>query len=701
MLARRSGLLLVLALALTACAPPNAATPYPAAEPPDAGRARATEEEPEPAKTEGIARYFGREIDLQPFLAGFPYGRFRPSLETGKLFFYEIGETYTLRMLDVPTAEVAWDLSKARAVTDVDWSKRSLWSIHHHAKSDTLWLHADEKNDEQMNLWTLELASGKLEQVTQHDYVYGFGFDEAEKTIAYLPREGKQAPYRSCLVVREVETGREQRVVCDDESDLKFTWSDIVFSPDGREVYFNAQVEGDRTRVQLVRVDLAAQRRFPRPVTDPKRKRNSPAVLDRWVGDDLLFVANDDGFENLHAFSRKTNKVRQLTRFTEDTTSAVLTDAGVVAVHQTPAGSTLVLVDPATGEVLDERRWPGNLRVSDGHGGRAVLHQESPDIVFEAWSVDTSKKTLATQRVVALDPKLQEQIVACKATAVKIPTFDVDPVTKKPRELHAFLLEPRRPPEQPEHALAMITAFYGGANGYRTFDQIMCAAGFAVVSPAVRGSSGFGREFYALNDKDLGGDEIVDLFHVARWLEARTGLSADRIGVYGGSHGGYATMRALTFQKETNGRDDFYPFGFGMSHAGFSDIKTFYDATNIPDWVVLESGDPNDPKDLARMGERSPLQQVARLRAPLLLTHGSQDWRVPVEESRQFVRAAKEHDLPVQYVEIEGQGHAIEGLALQVKVFQARFDFLMAVARAAPGETDGGSEAAEPAAAGS
>jgi dipeptidyl aminopeptidase/acylaminoacyl peptidase len=211
----------------------------------------------------------------------------------------------------------------------------------------------------------------------------------------------------------------------------------------------------------------------------------------------------------------------------------------------------------------------------------------------------------------------------------------------------------------------------------------MCAAGLTVISPAVRGSDGFGKTFYGLNDEDLGGDEIVDLFWVARWAEKRLGLSATRIGVYGGSHGGYATMRALTFVPSTNKRNDFYPFGFGMAHAGFSDIESFYRATNIPDWVVLESGDPKVPAELARMRDRSPLTHVERLRAPLLVTHGSKDWRVPVEESRRFVDKAKAAGLPVQYVEFEGQGHHIEGLQLQGMSYQVRLDFLKAVAEAA------------------
>ena len=208
------------------------------------------------------------------------------------------------------------------------------------------------------------------------------------------------------------------------------------------------------------------------------------------------------------------------------------------------------------------------------------------------------------------------------------------------------------------------------------------AAGLTVISPAVRGSDGFGKAFSALNDGDLGGDEIVDLFHVARWAEKTLGLSPKQIGVYGGSHGGYATMRALTFPGAANAEP--YAFGFGLAHAGFSDIKSFHDQCNIPDWVVLESGDPAKPEQLARMRDRSPLSHVDLLRAPLLLTHGSNDWRVPVGESRAFDEKARALGKPVTYVEFAGQGHHIEGLALQRQLFQARFDFLMQVAKPAP-----------------
>ncbi len=666
------------------CAPPNAATPYPSAAPEaGSGRARA-DEGPQPdaqaESVQGIATYFDREVDLAPFLAGFPYGHMTPSLRTGKLFYYQLGERYSLRMLDIQ-GNGAWALDKGKPISDVDWSKRSLWSMHHHEASNTLWLHADASNDEVMNLWTLDLESGALEQVTQHDYVYGLGFSEDDTQVAYLPRKGKKAPFSTCLRVRDVATGDEREVVCDSPA-VTFTWSDIRFTPDGNEVFFNAQLEGDRTKGQLVRVDLRKKTPRVELVTKPKVSRNAPYPLEGWLGNELLYTANDDGYSNLYAYDRVTKKTRQISRFKEDLEAERMFDK-VVGVHKTPAGSTLVLIDPKSAKVLEERRFDGSVSVVDTYGDRAYVTQTSPDIYLEGYSMRGGGTALGDmETVVGLDPALEEKLVACKASTVKIPTFDDDPKTGKARELHAFLLEPRDPLPEAQR-LAMITAFYGGSNGYSTFDNIMCAAGFTVLSPAVRGSSGFGKDFYSLNDKDLGGDEIVDVFYAARWLEEHAGLTPRRIGVKGGSHGGYATMRALTYPVATNGRNESYPLGFGMAHAGFSDIKTFYDATNIPDWVALESGDPNVPADLTKMLDRSPMQHVDLLRAPLLLTHGSQDWRVPVDESRQFAQAAKAQGKPVQYVEIEGQGHHIEGLALQVQVYQARFDFLAAVAKAA------------------
>mgnify|MGYP000623793709 CR=1 FL=1 len=67
--------------------------------------------------------------------------------------YFALGDAYTLKMLPLEQPGARWDLAVGKTISDVDWSKRSLWSIHHHAQSNSLWLHADASNDEKMNLW--------------------------------------------------------------------------------------------------------------------------------------------------------------------------------------------------------------------------------------------------------------------------------------------------------------------------------------------------------------------------------------------------------------------------------------------------------------------------------------------------------------------------------------------------------------------
>jgi dipeptidyl aminopeptidase/acylaminoacyl peptidase len=132
-------------------------------------------------------------------------------------------------------------------------------------------------------------------------------------------------------------------------------------------------------------------------------------------------------------------------------------------------------------------------------------------------------------------------------------------------------------------------------------------------------------------------------------------------------------MRCLTFPPKTNGRGESFDFGFGHSHAGFSDIASFYDTCNIPDWVIQEAGDPATERD--KLFDRSPIAHVDRLQAPILLTHGENDWRVPVAQSRRFVDKARAFGKVVAYVEFPGQGHGIDGLENNLAYYQVLFDF--------------------------
>jgi dipeptidyl aminopeptidase/acylaminoacyl peptidase len=222
--------------------------------------------------------------------------------------------------------------------------------------------------------------------------------------------------------------------------------------------------------------------------------------------------------------------------------------------------------------------------------------------------------------------------------------------------------------------MVMIQSFYGGGNYYSARTQILGEAGIYVLSPSPRGSSGFGREFSALNDKDLGGNEIIDIIYAAKYISYKLDIPPNRIGVYGGSHGGYATMRLLTFPGEINGIKARFDWGFGISHAGFSDIIHFYEHCNIPDWVILEAGDPKTESEKLR--DRSPLYHADKMVGKLLLTHGTNDSRVPIEGSRWMADSLRKYQKDVTLVEFNGQGHGVKGLDNTITRYKAWFDFL-------------------------
>lgn len=699
-LARTISTLAPLWLAL-ACVPPTAATPYPTEEP--------AEGEPSEVPVElapTAVRFFDRVVDLAAFLEGFPYTHFMPTLEHGRLYSIETGDRYVLRSLPLPEPGqpvAPLDLSKGEVVTEVDWSTRSLWTVKTHAPSNTLWLHADARNDEQMNLWRLDLSKPPAErlpeQITTADYVYGFGFSEDDAKIAYLARTGQQAPYRTCLRLLDAGDPKgknaDQEVVCDSTS-LQFTWGTPRFSPDGKYVYFAAQMDGDRKRVQIVEVDVTREVPVVKPITDVTVTRSDVGLLDGWIDDEqLLFTADDAGYGDVYSWSRRTRKTKRLTQHNEALLGAEALQIGdrpaVLLAHGTPAGSTLELIDGKTGAVLGHASVAGKVAIEDAHQGRAIWTQEAPNKVFEAnlavfTQASATEVGLRNDPLIRLPTELDDALVQCVPEAVTIPSFDG-------LSLHAFVLRPKQPLAEP---VAMVRSFYGGDNEWNEYDQILCAAGITVVSPSVRGSSGFGSAFEALNDRDLGGDEIVDLFWVARWIERELNIPAARIGVYGRSHGGYATMRAMTFPPPTedgdNGRDESYRFAFGLAEAGFCDIVAFHGATNIPDWVVLEAGDPAVPVDLDKLRDRSPINHVERLDAPLFLLHGGNDWRVPVEGSRAFAAKAKQLGKPVTYLEVEGQGHRIEGQERIVESWQARLGFLESTLAGEAGDAEKSSD---------
>lgn len=647
--------------------------------------------------SEYTVRFLDRTIDLRPYVQGFPYGSWQADFKSGRLFYHHItpGGTYLMvQPLRVGSGSGTIDPGAGRRVHDVDWSKRNRFGMTYDSVGGDMVLLGDERNDEVFNLYRLSLTDGSLSKLTNTEYLYGWDFSRDRRRIAYVARYGKTEPYRSCLRVMARDGSDDREVLCQQGGEQRMTWTGVNWRPDGSGVVIRLNRGGHRKQGTLAYVDLTR----PAPSLDillgpdVERFDHGSSRDEPWMDNDRFYYWSDEtGYANYYVFDLRTRTPKQVTRITEDAWTLPIEVDGrqlLLVNHTRPYENEMLVLDPVTGQELGRRLFDANVGlIGFDEKNRFVVsitNAASPFRADEMWiTLDAGKAVWHLEPKIRMPAQLAQAIEQCNVERVSIPTFDTDRKTGGRRALHAFLLTPKRQRANPAERLAVITAFYGGSNNYDTRQNVYCEAGISWLSPAVRGSSGFGKEFMALNDRDLGGDEIVDLFHGARFLEKRLGLRPQQIGVAGGSHGGFATMRALTFPRSTNARNESYDFGFGISHAGFSSIVTFNDATNIPDWIVLEAGDAKTERE--KLLDRSPLTHVALLKAPLLLTHGANDNRVGVTESRQFYEAAKKLGKPVTYVEFEGQGHGIKGLENVVRWYRVQFEFLESVVRASKG----------------
>jgi dipeptidyl aminopeptidase/acylaminoacyl peptidase len=200
----------------------------------------------------------------------------------------------------------------------------------------------------------------------------------------------------------------------------------------------------------------------------------------------------------------------------------------------------------------------------------------------------------------------------------------------------------------------VVLSFHGGPEGqerpaFRPDYQALLARGIAVFGPNIRGSSGFGKRFVNLDNGALRVDANKDIKASADFL-IKAGIGdAKRLGIMGGSYGGYAVMVALTDYPDT--------FAAGANLFGIVNFQTFFAHTQP--WMAavskIEYGDPVRERDMLR--KLSPIHRIERIVAPTLVLHGANDTNVPVVEAEQVVEELKRREVPVQYVLFPDEGH--------------------------------------------
>ena len=237
-----------------------------------------------------------------------------------------------------------------------------------------------------------------------------------------------------------------------------------------------------------------------------------------------------------------------------------------------------------------------------------------------------------------------------------------------------YYLPKQASPENKVPAMVLVHGGPGGQTrqGFNSLVQYMVNHGYAVLAVNNRGSSGYGKTFYQMDDLNHGEKDLQDCVEGKNWLASQTEIDGGKIGIIGGSYGGYMTMAALTYTPEE--------FDVGVNLFGVTNwIRTL---KSIPPYwesqrksLYLELGDPFSA-DSVRLKRISPLFHTDKVTKPLIVLQGSQDPRVLQVESDEIVAGVRKNGVTVEYVLFEDEGHGFVKKENQIEAYSRILKFL-------------------------
>jgi dipeptidyl aminopeptidase/acylaminoacyl peptidase len=294
-------------------------------------------------------------------------------------------------------------------------------------------------------------------------------------------------------------------------------------------------------------------------------------------------------------------------------------------------------------------------------GSRAAVILAGPRTPPEVYVVDTESGESQPVTESWIGGGLAEDELV-DIEVITYPTFDG-------REIPAWLYRPR----EANGRVPVVLAIHGGPEAqerplYNPLYQYLLSRGVAVLATNIRGSTGYGKSFQRLIQRDWGGGDLKDWDHAVKWLHEQDWVDRERIGIWGGSYGGFAVLTCVTRLPDywAAAVDIFGPYN----------LITFARAVPPPWRRMMKRfvGDPDEDAELLR--ERSPMTYVDNLTAPLLVIQGAKDPRVVKGESDQLVDKLRSLGRTVEYVVFDDEGHGFTKRKNELTTMRASAEWL-------------------------
>ena len=483
-----------------------------------------------------------------------------------------------------------------------------------------------------------------------------------QNTGPQFSRDGRQMAFRSTarngtdtdVWVRDVATGQARPVVTAGGS-----WSAQDFSPDGKRLLVMRYVSASESYPG--EVDLATGKLELFPVTGGKAAFGGFAYGPD--GKSVYYVSDEpvDGaaqeFRTLRHHDPRTGKLTVLSKAIPwDVEGFTIAEDGkhlAYVTNEDGISRLRVLALPSHREVKLPQLPVGvfGSGAFSPDGKRLALSINSATSPSDAYVIDLGKRSLVRWTRSEIGGLDASKFVT--PTLVRYPTFDQ--VDGKPRTIPAFYYRPANIPAGKK--VPVVINIHGGpeAQSLPTFNptaQFMAnELGVAMLVPNVRGSSGYGKTYLSLDNAEKREDSVKDIGALLDWIAQQPELDASRVGVIGGSYGGYMVLASLMHYSDR--------IRAGVDVVGISHFGTFLKNTENyrRDLRRAEYGDERDPK-MAEVFERiSPLNHANRITSRLFVAQGKNDPRVPYTEAEQIVKAVRANGQPVWYLLYNDEGH--------------------------------------------
>ena len=538
-------------------------------------------------------------------------------------------------------------------------SKETVRPITYFPNDDRLFFLSDDGGDEIYHLYLRNL-DGSIKDLTNKEGAravpYGWAHDRKSYYIGYSQRDPK------FMDVYEIDLENfELKLIYQNDNAYNFGGisNDKKYMALGKAITTND--------ADLFVMDLTTKK-----MTKVNETQGGYSPADFSVDSKYLYYLTDDGaeFQYLMKYDLTSGERTKVMEDEWDISYAYFSNSGkyrVTGINK-DAKTVIKIMDTETSEMVD---FPdmGDLDISSV----SISRSEKLMTFYAGSSRSTSNLYLydmTTKEVRQLTNSLNDEINPddlVDAEVVRFKSFDG-------LEIPAIYYKPKSATSS--NKVAAMVWVHGGPGGqsrvgYRPLVQYLVNHDVAILMVNNRGSSGYGKSFYKMDDRNHGEGDLKDCIAGKNYLAGLDYIDENQLGIIGGSYGGYMVMRALTHAPEE--------FKCGVNIFGVTNwLRTL---KSIPPWwesfktaLYEEMGDP--AVDSVRLYNISPLFHADKITKPVMVLQGAKDPRVLQVESDEIVEAVKKNNIPVEYVLFEDEGHGFVKKENQIEAYGKILKFL-------------------------